>query len=145
MSAKENFAQAFTGKKARLSALEFDLFQFLAALAFEFRSGKSCFARQFVDQLQQRLGVIAEAGKRNGTVVLAGVDGEIRAQPAKMLFNFATGVLRSSGAHHGRGHFGERGATRSGERVPGTEIQFAVKFWNSVRFKQDNLELVGKF
>src|SRR5258708_33204976 len=145
MSAEQNFAQAFTGEKTGLGALQFDFFEFLTALALKFCRGKSCLARQFVHQLQQRFSVIAEACEGNRTVVLACVDGKVSAKTAKKFFDFAAGMLCGSRAHHGRSHFRECGSTRSCACVARPKKQLAVEFWNSVRFEHNHFETVSKF
>src|SRR5205085_6593947 len=105
MAAKEHFAQPFAAEKSGLRTLQFYFFQFLPALALKLRGGKSSFPREFIYYLQQRLSMLAQSGKRNADGILAGADRQISSQPAQKFFQFTTGMLCSTRAHHSRSHF----------------------------------------
>src|ERR1700730_13294720 len=135
MRAEENFAQAFAGEEAGRGAFELYLFEFLAALAFEFVFGEGGFACEFVHQLQQRFGEFAEAGETDGAGVLPGAAAEVCAEAAEIFFDLAAGAFGGAGAHEGGGHFGETRGAAGDERVAGAAIKFSREIggWNGPR------------
>ncbi len=140
--AKKNFAEALAGEEAGLGAVEFYFFEFLAALAFEFGLGKRGLAREFIDESEERLGEFGEAGEGDGAVVGSGVGREIGAEAAEIFFELAAGALGGAGADDGGGHLREAGRAVTDGGVAGAEEKFAVKFGNSVRFREDDFESV---
>src|SRR5437868_1757422 len=105
MAAKEHFAEPFAAEKSGLRTLQFYFFQFLPALALKFRGGKTSFPREFIYHLQQRLSMVAQSGKRNAAVILAGADRQISSQPTQKFFQFTAGIFCSTRAHHRCSHF----------------------------------------
>src|SRR5258705_13807188 len=77
MGSEENFAEALAGEEARLGAVELYFFELLAALAFKFGLGERGFARQLVNQLQERLGEFRKTPKAHGAIVRAGIGGKV--------------------------------------------------------------------
>jgi hypothetical protein len=121
MGSEENFAEAFAGEEARLGAVELYFFELLAALAFKFGLGECGFARELVDELQERLGEFGETGKTNGTVVRTGMGRKVGAEATEVLFDLAARAFCGSRAHDRGGHLGEPRRAICGGRVAGAQ------------------------
>jgi hypothetical protein len=75
MFVKEDFSQTLASQEPGLSAFKPHFFEFLSPFSLELCRRKGGFASKLVDELQQRLSVIAEASERNRAGVLAGAYG----------------------------------------------------------------------
>jgi hypothetical protein len=115
MSSEENSAEALAGEESGLRAVEFNLFELLAAFAFKFRFREGGFARKLVDKLQERLGKFGETREANGAVVCSRMRRKIGAEATQVLFDLATRSFCGAGAHNGCSHLSEaRGAVCGG-------------------------------
>ena len=139
MSPKQDFAQALAGQGAGLRAIQFDFFEFLPAFAFKLSFGKRGFARQFVNQVEQRFGKFGQAGECNGADVRTSFRGKISADAPQVFFQLAAGAPLRAGPHNRCRHFCKPGCAVRGRGIAGEEDQLAVKLGNGVGLRENHL------
>ncbi len=142
MRAKQNLAQALAGQKSGLRSIELYFFEFLAALALEFRLREGSFARQLIDEAEQRFGQFRQASESDRAGVRSSAGGKIGADAAQVFFDLTADAPRRSGADDRCGHFREAGSAIDHRGVAGAEREFAVKFRNGVRFRENDFQTV---
>ncbi len=143
MRAEQDFAQTLAGEKTWLGALELYFFEFLAALALEFRLREGGFPGEFSHQIEERLGQFGQAGEGDGAGVRAGAGRKIgaddgaRSSSIWRLARFVVPVRATVAVISAR-----PGRAIDDGGVARAEEELAVEFRNGVRFGQNDFKTV---
>src|SRR5579863_594905 len=142
MFAEQDAAKTVTGKKAGSGSLDFQLFEFLAALALEFVFGKRGVASEIGEKIDQPGGKFGEAGDGNGARIGAGLSAEIAAHAAQILLDLAACARGGSRANHAGRDLGKAGRRVRDSGVAAAEEKLHGNFRERVRFGQHHLEAI---
>ncbi len=142
MCTEQDAPQPFACEKTRRGALDFQLFEALAALALEFVLGKRSVARDVREQLENAGRKFGEARRGNRAGISSGAGAEAGAHAAQIFFDAAAWARRGSRANDGRRHFSEAGRAMRHDGVAAPEIKLRGDFRKRARLDQDDLQAV---